>query len=104
MSNFWGALHLAGGAIEVQQKMNICNKIARKFTFECDFVTNGLHYATVASGELLKRASEAASEGTTGRLMRGRSPHIFSSLEYGLHCANVASRRDPLSGRCNRMQ
>ena len=28
---------------KVQQKMNICNKIARKFTFECDFVTNGLH-------------------------------------------------------------
>ena len=41
-------------------------------------------------------------EGTTGRLMRGRSPHICSSLKYGLHLANVASRRDPLSGRCNR--
>ena len=29
--------------------MHICNKIARKFTFECDFIANGLHYATVVS-------------------------------------------------------
>ena len=41
------------GAAKVQQKMHICNKIARKFTFVCDFIANGLHYATVLSGELL---------------------------------------------------
>ena len=38
---------------KVQQKMHICKKIARKFTFRCDFLANGLHWATVASGELL---------------------------------------------------
>ena len=33
----------------VRKKMHICKKIARKFTFECDFVGNGLHSAAVAS-------------------------------------------------------
>ena len=28
---------------KVQQKMHICKKIARKFTFKCDFLANGLH-------------------------------------------------------------
>ena len=34
-------------AAKVQQKMDICNKIARKFTFKCDFVATGLQSATI---------------------------------------------------------
>jgi hypothetical protein len=48
---------------KVQQKMHICKKIARKFTFRCDFLANGLHWATVLS----RRDPHAggAIEGTT---------------------------------------
>ena len=73
--------------------MNICNKIARKFTFKCDFVTNGLHYATVASGELcqivgtrrcpkiqpcrlMQMGCIMSPKVQLCSLIRGRSPHI----------------------------
>ena len=46
--------------------MHICNKIVRKFTFRCDFIANGLHYATVLSRWASEFANEVgALEGTT---------------------------------------
>ena len=58
-------------AAKVQQKMHICKNFAQKFTFECKIFANGLHNATVLSGEC---ASQAASEGTTVSLFAGAKP------------------------------
>ena len=61
---------------KVQQKMHICKNFAQKFTFESKINANGLHNATVLSGECVNNSFElsseirmlftqAASEGTT---------------------------------------
>ena len=39
---------------KVQQKMHICKQNCGKFIFNAILFANGLHYATVLSGELLK--------------------------------------------------
>ena len=73
---------------KVQQKMHICKQNCGKFIFNAILFANGLHYATVLSGELLKQSfeffyennclfSKAASEGTTVSLnARARPAHI----------------------------
>ena len=73
-------------AAKVQQKMHICKNFAQKFTFECKIFANGLHNATVLSGECA--FAQAASEGTTVSLFAGAKP------SNGLHNATV------LSGEC----
>ena len=66
--------------------MHICNKIVRKFTFRCDFIANGLHYATVLSRWASEFANEVgALEGTTVSL----NAILFAN---GLHYATVLSR------------
>ena len=90
-------------AAKVQQKMHICKKITRKFTFECDFVGNGLHYATVLSRWASEQSERSHQGSRKARGFVGRGETAANQMSKANFFFASRFRRGVLEGTNGRL-